>query len=59
MAWWSGPEAGFGEDEVAAARAAGLTVCGLGAAILRAETAALVAVTLALAAGGALDGAAG
>ena len=54
-----GPEAGFGEAEVAAARAAGLSVCGLGGAILRAETAALVAVSLALAAGGALEGAAG
>jgi 16S rRNA (uracil1498-N3)-methyltransferase len=54
-----GPEAGFGEAEVAAARAAGLSVCGLGGAILRAETAALVAVSLALAAGGALEGAPG
>ena len=54
-----GPEAGFGEAEVAAARAAGLSVCRLGGAILRAETAALVAVSLALAAGGALEGAAG
>jgi 16S rRNA (uracil1498-N3)-methyltransferase len=54
-----GPEAGFGEAEVATARAAGLSVCGLGGAILRAETAALVAVSLALAAGGALEGAAG
>lgn len=49
-----GPEAGFAEAEVAAARDAGLRVCGLGGAILRAETAALVAVSLALAAGGAL-----
>jgi 16S rRNA (uracil1498-N3)-methyltransferase len=49
-----GPEAGFGEAEVAAARTGGLAVCGLGTGILRAETAALVAVSLALAAGGGL-----
>ena len=54
-----GPEAGFGDTEVAAARAAGLSVCGLGGAILRAETAALVAVSLVLAAGGALGAGAG
>jgi 16S rRNA (uracil1498-N3)-methyltransferase len=54
-----GPEAGFGDAEVALARAAGMAVCGLGGAILRAETAALVAVSLALAAGGALGAGAG
>ena len=54
-----GPEAGFGDAEVALARDAGLAVCGLGSAILRAETAALVAVSLALAAGGALGADAG
>jgi RsmE family RNA methyltransferase len=54
-----GPEAGFGDAEVALARDAGLAVCGLGTAILRAETAALVAVSLALAAGGALGTGAG
>jgi 16S rRNA (uracil1498-N3)-methyltransferase len=54
-----GPEAGFGAAEVALARAAGMAVCGLGGAILRAETAALVAVSLALAAGGALGAGAG
>lgn len=47
-----GPEAGFSEGEVAAARAAGLTVCGLGPTTLRTETAALVAVALAMGATG-------
>jgi 16S rRNA (uracil1498-N3)-methyltransferase len=41
-----GPEGGFSADEVAAARAAGYAVCGLGPRILRAETAALAAVAL-------------
>lgn len=49
-----GPEAGFSEGEVAAARGAGLTVCGLGRAVLRAETAALVSLSLAMGAVGAL-----
>ena len=42
-----GPEGGFSRDEVEAARAAGFVVVGLGPRILRTETAALVAVTLA------------
>jgi 16S rRNA (uracil1498-N3)-methyltransferase len=51
-----GPQAGFSEAEVAHARAAGLAVCGLGPAVLRTETAAIAAVTLALAAAGRLAG---
>jgi 16S rRNA (uracil1498-N3)-methyltransferase len=42
----TGPEGGFTPDEVAAARAAGFAVCGLGPRVLRAETAALAAVAL-------------
>jgi 16S rRNA (uracil1498-N3)-methyltransferase len=42
-----GPEGGFSRDEVDAARAAGFAVVDLGPRILRTETAALVAVTLA------------
>lgn len=49
-----GPEAGFSESEVSAARDAGLAICALGGAVLRAETAALVALALALDASGAL-----
>ncbi len=41
-----GPEGGFTDAEVAAARAAGFITTGLGPRILRAETAALAAVTL-------------
>jgi 16S rRNA (uracil1498-N3)-methyltransferase len=41
-----GPEGGFTDDEVAAARAAGWQVVGLGPRILRVETAALVLATL-------------
>jgi 16S rRNA (uracil1498-N3)-methyltransferase len=41
-----GPEGGFAPDEVAAARAAGYAVCGLGPRILRAETAALAALAV-------------
>jgi len=41
-----GPEGGFGPTEVAAARAAGFHIVGLGPRVLRAETAAIVAVTL-------------
>jgi 16S rRNA (uracil1498-N3)-methyltransferase len=51
-----GPQAGFSEAEVAQARAAGFAVCGLGPAVLRTETAALVAVTLALDAAGRFAG---
>jgi 16S rRNA (uracil1498-N3)-methyltransferase len=52
MALVVGPEAGFSEREVAAARDAGLAVCRLGPTTLRTETAALVAVSLALSATG-------
>jgi 16S rRNA (uracil1498-N3)-methyltransferase len=51
-----GPQAGFSEAEVARARDTGLAVCGLGSATLRTETAAIAAVTLALAAAGRLSG---
>jgi 16S rRNA (uracil1498-N3)-methyltransferase len=47
-----GPEGGLDETERTAARAAGLQPVGLGPAILRSETAGLVAATLALAASG-------
>jgi 16S rRNA (uracil1498-N3)-methyltransferase len=50
-----GPEGGFAEAEVAAAAAAGFQIVGLGARILRVETAAIVAVALAQAAAGGLD----
>jgi 16S rRNA (uracil1498-N3)-methyltransferase len=46
-----GPDAGFSEGEVAGARAAGLSVAHLGPAVLRAETAAIAAVTIAASAG--------
>lgn len=51
-----GPEAGFARDEVARAAAAGWSVCGMGDAVLRAETAAVAAATLACAAAGGLGG---
>lgn len=54
-----GPRAGFSDAEVERARDAGLAVCGLGPAILRTETAALAAVTLALDAAGRLGGGGG
>ena len=41
-----GPEGGFTSDEAEAARQAGFALCALGPRILRAETAALAAVTL-------------
>jgi 16S rRNA (uracil1498-N3)-methyltransferase len=41
-----GPEGGFADDEVAAARATGFVVSGLGPRTLRAETAAIVALAL-------------
>jgi 16S rRNA (uracil1498-N3)-methyltransferase len=47
-----GPEAGFAADEVDAAREAGWSVCTLGPQILRAETAAIVSVAVALTAVG-------
>lgn len=46
-----GPDAGFSEGEVERARAAGLSVAHLGPAVLRAETAAIAAVTIAASAG--------
>ena len=45
-----GPQAGFSEGEVDLARRAGLAVCTLGPAVLRAETAAIAAVAVAAAA---------
>lgn len=50
-----GPEGGFTEDEIAQAQAAGVEPVTLGTRILRAETAALTAVTLVMAAAGELD----
>ena len=47
-----GPEGGLTADEVAGAAASGWQVVSLGPRILRAETAALAAVTIALAAAG-------
>jgi 16S rRNA (uracil1498-N3)-methyltransferase len=41
-----GPEGGFADEEVAAARAAGFAVAGLGPRILRTETAAVVVLTI-------------
>jgi len=46
-----GPDAGFSQDEVDRARSAGLVVSHLGPSILRAETAAIAAVTIAAASG--------
>ena len=42
-----GPEGGFSDQEIENARAAGCVVAGLGSRILRAETAAIAACTLA------------
>lgn len=42
-----GPEGGFTDDEVAAGRAAGFVIAGLGPRVLRAETAAITAVAIA------------
>jgi 16S rRNA (uracil1498-N3)-methyltransferase len=50
-----GPEGGFSDDEVAAARAAGFVAVGLGPRILRVETAAIVGVALVQSAAGGLD----
>lgn len=46
-----GPEAGFSADEVDTARSRGLAICRLGSTVLRAETAAIAAVTVAAARG--------
>ena len=48
----TGPEGGFSEEEVQAACEAGLRVHGLGETVLRAETAAVVAVVFAVLTGG-------
>lgn len=53
-----GPEGGFSQGEVERAEAAGAQPVTLGPRILRAETAAIVAATLALDAAGALEGSA-
>ncbi|HXF61339.1 MAG TPA: RsmE family RNA methyltransferase [Caldilineaceae bacterium] len=53
-----GPEGGLEEDEVTAAEAAGWQIVSLGSRILRAETAALAAATLVMAAAGELGAAA-
>ena len=50
-----GPEGGFSDDEIAAAKAAGFQIVTLGPRILRVETAALVAVTLVQASAGGLE----
>jgi 16S rRNA (uracil1498-N3)-methyltransferase len=50
-----GPDVGFDQRELDAARAAGVTVCHLGDATLRAETAAIAAASIALSTIGALD----
>jgi len=52
-----GPDAGFSDGEISLARTQGLAVCRLGAATLRAETAALVATAVAADALGFLGGA--
>ena len=50
-----GPDAGFASDEVASAREAGWRIASLGPTTLRAETAAIVAMSLALGAIGRFD----
>jgi 16S rRNA (uracil1498-N3)-methyltransferase len=48
LALFVGPEGGFTEDEVALAAAHGVMAAALGSRVLRAETASLAAVTLAM-----------
>lgn len=55
MAVVVGPDAGLDDAELAAARDAGATICHLGRATLRAETAVIVAAAIALEATGYLD----
>jgi 16S rRNA (uracil1498-N3)-methyltransferase len=55
IALFIGPEGGFDEEEIAAARSAGVVPVTLGPRILRAETAAIVVATLALSAAGELE----
>jgi 16S rRNA (uracil1498-N3)-methyltransferase len=55
VALFIGPEGGYDDDEIAAARAAGAIVATLGPRILRTETAAVVAVALALQALGEME----
>lgn len=43
-----GPEGGFTDDEIAAAREAGATLVTLGARVMRSETAAVIACGIAL-----------
>jgi 16S rRNA (uracil1498-N3)-methyltransferase len=50
-----GPEAGFSGAEAERATVAGITLCGIGASVLRAEPAALAAAVTCLAAVGRLD----
>ena len=51
----TGPEGGFSEEEVEAAKQAGLHICSLGPRILRCETAPLCALSALMFASGALD----
>ena len=51
----TGPEGGFSEEEVEAAKQAGLKICSLGPRILRCETAPLCALSALMFASGALD----
>ena len=51
----TGPEGGFSEEEVEAAKQAGLRICSLGPRILRCETAPLCALSALMFASGALD----
>jgi 16S rRNA (uracil1498-N3)-methyltransferase len=50
-----GPEGGYRADEVEAAKSAGLTLVGIGPRVVRAETASIAALTMALAHYGDMD----